>query len=164
MLDTEANKAEPHMTQDCCYQNKLDIALVKQDLKNIRDTFEQSEEVITRLEQVSNDISRNASLHEQKINTQDKLITDIEKVLDTHRQESANELQKMNNRINTVNTELSDKINKTERTILIEIHQMNDDLTKKITEINMYRYMVVGAIALGAFIISKAIDISKLFH
>lgn len=164
MLDTAVNKTESEMAEDCSYQNKLDIALIKRDIEVIRDTFQQSESAICRLEQVAVDISRNASLHEQKINSQDRLICDIERVLETQRQDNNDELEKLNNKINTVNVDLTNKINQTERTILNEIHQMKGDLSKKISEIDMYRYMIMGAIAFGVFLLSKAIDIAKLFN
>lgn len=167
MLNTEVSNSEPlpvSISEECCYKNKLDIALLKKDVDTIRDTFQQSESSICRLEQVAIDISKNASLHEQKINSQDKLISEIERVLETQKQDNNEEIQKLNNKVNTVNIELSNKINQTERTILSEIHELKEDLSKKISDINMYRYMIVGAIALGAFIISKSLDIFKIFH
>lgn len=163
MHDT-ASKLDPNMADDRGYNSKLEIALIKRDIEVIRDTFQQSESAIARLEQVAVDISRNASLHEQKINSQDKLISDIERVLEAQRQDNTEDIQKLNNKINTVNVELTNQINQTERTILKEIHDMKGDLSKKISEIDMYRYMMMGAIALGVFILTKAIDIAKIFH
>ena len=167
MLNTEASNSEPlpvSVSEECCYKNKLDIALLKKDVDTIKTTFQQSESAISRLEQVAVDISRNASLHEQKINSQDRLIADIERVLETQKQDNNDEIQKLNNKINTVNIDLTNKINQSQQTILTELHDLKADLTNKISEIDMYRYMVMGAIALGVFLISKAIDISKLFH
>jgi len=167
MLNTEASNSEPlsvSVTDECAYKNKLEIALLKKDIDNIKTTFQQSESSISRLEQVAIDISRNASLHEQKINSQDRLISDIERVLETQRQDSNDEMQKLNNKINTVNVDLTNKINQSQQTILTEIHGLKTDLTNKISEIDMYRYMVMGAIGLGVFLLSKAIDIAKIFH
>jgi chromosome segregation ATPase len=164
MHDTAAIKTEPLMPADNSSQTKVDIAVIKRDIETIRSTFQQSESAISRLEQVAVDISKNASLHEQKLNSQDRLISDIERVLESQRQENNAEIQSLNSKINTVNNELSNKINQTERTILHEIQQLKFDLSKKITEIDMYRYMVMGGIAVVVFFLSKAVDVVKLFN
>lgn len=164
MQDMAASKTDSLMADDRGYNSRLEIALIKKDIDTIRETYQQSESAICRLEQVAIDISKNASLHEQKINSQDKLISDIERVLETQRQDNSQEMEKLNNKINTVNVDLTNKINQTERTILNEIHELRGDLSKKITDIDMYRYMLMGAIALGVFLLTKAIDIAKLFH
>ena len=167
MLNTEASNSEQlsvSVSEECCYKNKLEIALLKKDVDIIKTTFHQSESTISRLEQVAIDISRNASLHEQKINSQDRLIADVERVLETQRQDSNDEMQKLNNKINTVNVDLTNKINQSQQTILTELHDLKTDLTNKISEIDMYRYMIMGAIAFGVFLLSKAIDIAKFFH
>jgi chromosome segregation ATPase len=164
MQDMVAIKAEPIMPTDSRSQNQVDIAVIKRDIENIRSTFQQSESAIGRLERVASDISRNASVHEQKINSQDRWISDVERVLESQRQENNSEIQALNARINTVNNELSSKINQTERAILTEIQQMKFDLSKKIAEIDMYRYMVMGGIAVVIFFLSKAIDVVKIFN
>lgn len=152
------------MENECCYKNKLEIALLKRDIETMRDTFHQADASINKLEKIANNISKETLLQQQHLNTQDKLLADIEKVLESQRKENNDDIEKLNTKINNVNIELTTKINQTENAIVNELHKIKSDLTEKISEIDMYRYMVMGAIAFGVFLLTKAVDVVKLFN
>lgn len=145
------------------FQNKIDIAVIKRDIETIRKSYEQSSQSISRLEQVVLDISKNSITHEQRLISQEKLIAEVDTGFERQRQENVCEIQKLHNKVNAINAELTNKIAQTERTILGEMQQLKNDLSKKITEIDMYRYMVMGGIAVIVFLLSKAVDVAKIF-
>jgi cellobiose-specific phosphotransferase system component IIB len=67
-------------------------------------------------------------------------------------------------------SELTTKIEQVEVSILSEIQHLknelvniNTNLNKKIGEIDMFRYMIMGGIALFVFILSNLLGIAKFF-
>lgn len=162
MQDTAVNSTEQKVSVSSDYQNKLDIALIKKDIENIQEASQQSEVSICKLEKVTIELSKNFSLQEQRLETQEQLVRNVERAFEVQRADHNANIQELNEKITKTNVDLTSRINQTEHTILNEIHGLKDDLAKRITDIDMYRYMVMGAIALAVFLVSNAVNLPKL--
>ena len=106
-----------------------------------------------------------------RVGNQEKVTGEVESILEMRRLEHNNNIKDIYNRINTVNKELTDKIEDTEKTILSELQKLRDDLNKKnegigarLGQIEMWKYGVAAIIGFVIFLVGKnAINISKLF-
>jgi hypothetical protein len=79
----------------------------------------------------------------------------------------------LHSRITTVNRDLSEKIEDTERTILQELHVIRKEIkdshtredasfSKRLAQIEMWKYMIMGGIVVITWVLAKS-DISKFF-
>lgn len=133
--------------------------------------LEKFDTTIDKMQEIASSLSRMVSLQEQRIENQEKVTAEVQSVLEMRRLEHNNNIKDIYNRINTVNKELTDKIEDTEKTILSELHKLREDISKKnegigtrLGQIEMWKYGVVAIIAFVMFLIGKnAINISKLF-
>jgi DNA repair exonuclease SbcCD ATPase subunit len=166
--------------------NRLDIELLKKDVSSINSMHQKMEDAVDRLENAANDITR--GLYEQKEHSrhQDRINKEIEDQLEKHiieSQERSKELNKkiecVDEKIEKVNQELTSKIEQSQSAIVKEmlasreelrqeISKINDNFSKKIGEIDTWRYMVMGAIAFIVFFVGNISGIStvltKLFR
>lgn len=163
-------------------QNKLDIELMKKDVNSLTKICEKMDETIDRMQQVAVDISRIVSLQEQKHEMQDRTNADLEKKIDVGQDNAKRETTDIYRKIEQVESNLSEKIetvsherkvgygkltnriDDSETKILAEISALKENMSKRIYEIDMWRYMVMGGIVLGSFLVTKFLDLSKIFR
>jgi len=163
-------------------QNKIDIELMKKDIGSISKICEKMDGTIEKMQQVAVDISRVVSLQEQKYTMQDKIIDNIEKIVDENSDNAKKDINDVHSKIDNMGKTLSekidqvaserkkgyisltDKIENSESKILKEIETLKENVHKKIYEIDLWRYGIMGAIVLGSFLITKFIDIAKILR
>lgn len=141
------------------YTQKMEIELLKKDVSNIIKLCEKFDVTIDKMQQVAQDISKIVYLQEKKFEMQEQINKEVDRTLEKHHTEHNREMKT-----------LSDRIDKTEHTILSEIKilkedftTMNNSLEKKIGELNIWRYTVMGVVALVVFVLSNLTDFMKIF-
>jgi len=132
---------------------KLEIQLLKKDVELLSKLYGKFDDTIDKMQGVASDISRIVYLQEQKFQQQENFNKEIEHSIDEHRKEHNKDI-----------TDLHERITNTERIILNEIQELKADLANKISEINKWRYMVIGAVGIASFALAKFIDVAKLFR
>ena len=137
------------------YSNKLEIELVKRDVSVISRLCERIDSNVDDMKKVASDLSRIISLQEQKLQMQDQTNREVENALTQQRSEHDKDVSELSTKINTVNRDLTNKIEQTESVILSEIKTLKKELTDSIGQINTWRYMIMGGIALAVFLITN---------
>jgi len=166
------------MAEPCkdCGDYKLDIALVKKDVTNITKLCEKMDTTIDKMQDVASNLTRIVSLQEQKHTLQEVKNKEVDTKLDDLEKNHNKDIEELHKKISNVNTELTAKIDQSQTRIVSELltgrQQLRDEingistnLNKKIGEIDMWRYMVMGGIALAVWIFANLTGLSKiLFH
>ena len=150
---------------------RVDIELLKKDVTTMSALLEKFDTTIDKMQEIASSLSKMVSLQEQRLENQEKVTAEVQSILEMRRLEHNNNIKDIYNRINTVNKELTDKIEDTEKTILSELQKLRDDLNKKnegigarLGQIEMWKYGVAAIIGFVIFLVGKnAINISKLF-
>ena len=150
---------------------RVDIELLKKDVTTMSALLEKFDTTIDKMQEIAANLSKMVSLQEQRLENQEKVTAEVQSILEMRRIENNNSIRDVYNRINTVNTDLTNKIEDTERTILAELQKLRDDLHKKdeglgdrLGKIEMWKYGAAAIIAFVIFLVGKnAINISKIF-
>ena len=109
---------------------------------------------------------------EKLIDNNDRLTTQIYHDMDKRKQETVSDIKELHSRITTVDRNVSDKIELTERRIMEEIKSLRDDIAehnkkenKEMQKIMEWKWMAAGAIIVLAWIMSniKIEMVSRLF-
>lgn len=150
---------------------KVDIELLKKDVITMSALLEKFDTTIDKMQEIASSLSRMVSLQEQRIENQEKVTAEVQSVLEMRRIEHNNNIKDIYNRINTVNKELTDKIEDTEKTILAELQKIRDDLHKKdegfgdrLGKIEMWKYAVGLVVIVLAWIAGQTDILSKLVN
>jgi predicted RNase H-like nuclease (RuvC/YqgF family) len=152
---------------------RVEIELLKKDISILSSLFEKFDSTLDKMQEIASNLSKMVSLQEQRLESQEKETKELQSVLEMRRIEHNNEVKELHSRITTVNRELSGKIEETEKTILQELHEIrrdireshskdNGSLSKRLSEIEMWKYMVMGGIFIIGWVLAKS-DIGKIF-
>lgn len=153
---------------------RIDIELLKKDVSIISDLCRKFDTTIDKMQEIASNLSRMISLQEQRIEHQEETSREVQNILEVRRMEHNNDIKELHSRITTVNRELSDKIEETEKKILAELHCMREELKtektsfgSRLSQIETWKYTVVGALMVITWILARS-DISAiakiLFH
>jgi hypothetical protein len=134
---------------------KVDVEVLKQQVLTLTQLCNKMDTIIEKL-----------------IDNNDRLTTQIYQDMDKRKQETVSDIKELHSRITTVDRNVSDKIELTERRIMEEIKSLRDDIAehnkredREIQKIMEWKWMAAGAIVVLAWIMSniKIEMVSKLF-
>ena len=147
---------------------KIDVELLKKDVTMISNLCSKFDTTIDKMQEIASNLSRIVSLQEQRIEVQEKITQEVQSVLEKRRLEHVEDTKELHSRITTVNRELTQKIDESEKRILAEIHSMRNELmaektsfADRLSKIEIWKYTVVGALMIVSWLAAK-IDIIKI--
>lgn len=151
---------------------KVDIELLKKDVVTMSALLEKFDTTIDKMQEIASSLSRMVSLQEQRLENQEKTTAEMQSVLEMRRIETNNNIKDIYNRINTVNKELTDKIEDSEKSILAELQKLRQEIqkedtgiTKRLGQIEMWKYGIAAIVSFLLFLVANnAINITKLFE
>ena len=156
---------------------RVEIELLKKDVSIMTSLFEKFDKTIDKMQEIASSLSRMVSLQEQRLDNQEGTTKELQSVLEMRRLEHNNDIKELHSRITTVNRELSDKIEETERTILHELQEIRKEikeshtakeekehipLMKRLESIEAWKYTMMGGIVVITWVLAKA-DLGKFF-
>jgi DNA repair exonuclease SbcCD ATPase subunit len=134
---------------------KVDVEVLKQQVLTLTQLCNKMDTIIEKL-----------------IENNDRLTTQIYHDMDKRKQETVGDIKELHSRITTVDRNVSDKIELTERRIMEEIKSLRDDIATRnkkedneMQKIMEWKWMAAGAIIVLAWIMSniKIEMLGKLF-
>lgn len=161
---------------------KLDIELLKKDVSTVSKLCDKIEISVDKMQTTASDISRGFFEQEQRLKLQDRINRDMEEALEKHIKKSEEHSREMNvkienvdEKIDMINESLKDKIKESQNAIVAEMQggreqlkqeiiKISENFNKKINDIDTWRYMIMGAIALFVFLVGNLTGITKLFR
>jgi len=153
---------------------RVEIELLKKDVSIIATLCEKFDTTIDKMQEIAYSLSRMVSLQEQRLETQEVATKELQSVMEMRRIEHNNDIKELHSRITTVNRELSEKIEDTEKIILQELQEIRKEikeshktkeessLMKRLSEVEAWKYMMMGGIVVITWVLAKA-DLSKFF-
>lgn len=152
-------------------ENKIEIELLKKDVVTMSALLTKFDTALDKMQEIASSLSKMVSLQEQRLETQEEATKELQSVLEMRRLEQNQEIKELHSRITTVNRELTEKIECTEKKILDEIQSLRTELKgdskgigARLTQIEMWKYGAAAIITFLLFLITKnAINLSKLF-
>ena len=124
---------------------KVEVGVLKEKVNTLTDLCEKMDRVIEKLA-------------DNNINMTNQIYNDMDK----RKQETAGDIKELHSRITTVDRNLSDKIELTERRIMDEIKALRDHITEHnkkededLNSILRWKWMVAGGVVVLAWIISN---------
>lgn len=157
------------------FDSRVEIELLKKDVTIMASLCEKFDTTIDKMQEIASNLSKMVSLQEQRLQTQEETTKDIQSRLEMRRLEHNAEIKELHSRITTVNRELTDKIDETEKTILEELRLIREDmknhhgeesskdnsLKSRLAKIEQWQYTAIGAIIVITWILARS-DLSKI--
>jgi len=134
---------------------KIDVEVLKEKVDNITDLCKKMDSVIEKL-----------------VDNHDRIVNQIYNDMEKRKQDTVADIKELHSRITTVDRNLSDKIELTERRIMDEIKSLRGDIEKHnqkedddLKKIFQWKWMVAGGVVVLAWGISNVnmTVLAKLF-
>ena len=135
---------------------KVDVSVLKEKVSTLTDLCNKMDRVIEKL-----------------TDNQTALANQIYNDMDKRKEDTVSDIKDLHSRITTVDRNLSDKIELTERRIMDEIKSLREHITahndkedEDIKKLSQWKWMVAGGVVVLAWIISniKLDQLAKLFN
>jgi DNA repair exonuclease SbcCD ATPase subunit len=148
---------------------ETEVALLKKETIQMNQIFNKLDTAIDKLSTAASDISRILAVHEEKINSHDKIDTELFDLIEIRRKEMSEDIKELNTRINTIQKELANDISSTEQKIMTALVELkkdisanknsiesdNSELEDRIDSLEKWRWFIMGGGAVVGFIASK---------
>lgn len=154
-------------------ENKIAIELLKKDVTTMTVLLEKFDTTIEKMQEIAINLSKMVSLQEQRLESQEAATKEVQSIIEMRRIEHNNDIKEINARISSVNKELSEKIEETERLILSELKQIREEikgsnagstsLSDRIASIEAWKYMVGGALLVITYILGETDMLNNFF-
>lgn len=151
---------------------KLDVELIKKDILVVNDICRKLDTTIEKLEELTVSMTKILSLHEQKLEYQEKRGQELDKLIELRRTELLADIKELHSRVTTVNRELTTQIEQTEQKITEEIKSLKNCITENhgkssdlFQQVHRWKWSIVGGFIAIVWIISNVnlSAVSKLF-
>ena len=135
---------------------KVDVSVLKEKVSTLTDLCNKMDRVIEKL-----------------TDNQTTLANQIYNDMDKRKEDTVSDIKELHSRITTVDRNLSDKIELTERRIMDEIKSLRDHITEHndkedadLQQLSQWRWMVAGGVIVFAWLVSnvKLEMLGKLFN
>jgi hypothetical protein len=149
--------------------NKLEIELLKKDVEVITNLFNKFDVTIDKLQEIASTLSKMVSIQEQRIEFQESVTKEIQSTLELRRMEHNTEIKELHTRISAVNSELTGKIEESERAILAELKKLREEISgektsllDRLAAVEGWKWMLTGVFAVVVWLVSQ-VDITQFF-
>lgn len=149
--------------------NKLEIELLKKDVTVITNLFNKFDVTIDKLQEIASTLSKMVSIQEQRIEAQENITKEIQNILEQRRMEHNTDIKELHTRISAVNSELTGKIEESEKAILSELKRLREELSgekvsllDRLSAVEGWKWMLTGVFAVVVWLLTR-IDISQFF-
>ena len=130
-----------------------EVALLKQEVKDIKFIFNRLDTAIERITEVSTSVNRMLAVHEEKISQQEEaaIRADIEFKAD---------IKELHSRITTNYKELADQMARNHKETEAHVQQIRTDLNGRVGVLEKWRWLIIGGSIVIGFIVQKMIVLS----
>ena len=125
-------------------KTKVDIAKLKKDVEQIDSIHIRLDKAIDKLTDVSTSIKSMLAVHSEKIARQEQLDEVIFQKITERKEE-----------IEKVNLDITRELSVVERRLLVEIKSLKNDFGARVSVLEKYRWIILGAAIVVGWIVSR---------
>lgn len=136
-----------------------DVSYLQQDMAKIGMLVDRLDITIDKLAEVSTSLSQLLAVHETKISAQDAIVKNVSDLVEKRREEMEQNIKLLHARISSGEKEMEDKLDDRSESILEELKEMraesakqHEALNNRITVLEKWMWVVVGALAVLNFL------------
>ena len=125
-----------------------EVALLKQEVKDIKFIFNRLDTAIERITDVSTSVNRMLAVHEEKISQQEEASGRANK-------EFSDDIKELHSRITTNSKEMAAMITKYQIEQTAHIEHLRNDLNGRVGVLEKWRWLIIGGSIVIGFTIQK---------
>lgn len=138
-----------------------DLELLKKDVDTLSGFTAKLDTAIDKLTDVANSLDRVIAVHEQKLQAHDRMDQELFTLIEERRRESKEQYELLHLRISDMKDDIEDDMKDVIKEINENIKEMkefntahHDDVSERLTKLEMWKWYVLGMATFGGFLLS----------
>jgi chromosome segregation ATPase len=149
---------------------ETEIAVIKNDVNQIGQLFSKLETALDKITDVSNNIGQILAVHEQRLKDGEVQFDELKKEMDNAEDKFDNEVKDLHSRLTTNTREIEQKMSNEVDKVLEAIKDLkshmvdkHDKLETRLAALERWRWILLGAVAVGAMLLGNGVTFQSLF-
>ena len=149
---------------------ETEVALVRQDVSQIGQLFSKLETALDKITDVSNNIGQILAVHEQRLQDGEKEFEMLRSDMNNAENKFDDEVKDLHSRLTSNTREIESKMSKEIDKVLDSIKDLkehlinkNDKIEERLTALERWRWILVGAMLVGAMIVPELPSLFSIF-
>jgi len=152
------------------------LAVVQEAVRSNTELISHINQNLEKLTDVTIGLNRMLAVHDEKLDQHERKQDDIFELIERRRQEMNTDIKELHSRITTTTREIGDEINATEKRIMNGLEELKSELKidqkfhnekqktldERISALEKWRYMLVGAGIAGGYLLTKFLPLIKI--
>ena len=147
-----------------------EIAVIKNDVNQIGQLFSKLETALDKITDVSNNIGQILAVHEQRLKDGEVHFDELRKDMANAEDKFDNEVKDLHSRLTTNTREIEQKMSNEVDKVLEAIKDLkshmvdkHDKLETRLAALERWRWILLGAVAVGAMLVGNGVTLQNLF-
>ena len=143
---------------------KVDIASLKQDVKQAKDMHSRIDNAIEKLTDVSTSIKQMLAAHEARIAQQEESDKTLYDLVESRRAETDENIKEVHSRISSTSKEFKELLYLTEQKLMIEIRSIKNGISERVGVLEKWRYLLIGGCIILGWLILKSLTFFDIYN
>lgn len=149
---------------------ETEVALIKQDVSQIGQLFSKLETALDKITDVSNNIGQILAVHEQRLHDGEKEFQMLRTDMNNAEDKFDDEVKDLHSRLTSNTREIESKMSKEIDKVLEAIKDLkshmvdkHDKLETRLAALERWRWILLGAFAVGTMLVGNGVTFQNLF-
>tara|TARA_B100000965_G_C19362600_1_gene656682 strand:- start:296 stop:739 length:444 start_codon:yes stop_codon:yes gene_type:complete len=141
---------------------QTDVEILKKEMDDMKSIHGRLDNAIAKITDVSSCINKMLAVHEEKIANQEDTITNTNFVVETRRQEFAEDIKDIHARITKNNEELLARIGQQHIERTDAMNKLKSEMMAKVGTLEKWRWVMIGGSVVIGFVLHKLMNFQIL--
>ncbi len=139
---------------------ETEVEILKKEISDIKQIHLRLDTAINKISDVSNSINRMLAVHEEKLSRQEEEQTELNKAIESRRNDFSEQIQLLHKRISDQSRETMDLMSKQHTEQTEKINTLKSDINDRVGVLEKWRHVLIGGSIVAGFILHKLINLN----
>ncbi len=139
---------------------ETEVEILKKEISDIKQIHLRLDTAINKISDVSNSINRMLAVHEEKLSRQEEEQTELNKAIESRRNDFSEQIQLLHKRISDQSRETMDLMSKQHTEQTEKINTLKSDVNDRVGVLEKWRCVLIGGSIVAGFILHKLINLN----
>ena len=151
-------------------QIKTEVELLKRDFEQLAAITDKLDVAIDKLSSVASSLDRMIAVHENRLEYHDQIDKELFTLIEDRRKEAKEQYETLHKRMGGMRDEFDSELSNAMKELMAEIKDLKEkdmahhkEVSERLNRLERWRWIVMGAVAFGTFLLLRADLVSQIF-
>ena len=151
-------------------QIKTEVELLKRDFEQLSAITDKLDVAIDKLSSVAGSLDRMIAVHENRLEYHDQIDKELFTLIEDRRKEAREQYETLHQRVGRMRDEFDQDLAAAMKELMVEIKDLKErdavfhkEMNERLQRLERWRWIVMGAVAFGTFLLVRADIVAQIF-